>query len=191
MEFSVCNVYGVISNDEVMLWDDKGTDFSTLITDVKATSPPEDYFAVLERELTYMYVSPDKYQPEEDYLWTRLSEGITRERQLSVYTYGSRFKIQPPVTQQTFDATCIRSHHWMEHQYKHHFRGTDLIVQQEVRYADNFLSFFRGLVSEIETHDLHTIEITCLSGHHRSVACAEFLRYIYPGISIHHLTINQ
>jgi RNase adaptor protein for sRNA GlmZ degradation len=69
-------------------------------------------------------------------------------------------------------------------------RGTNLKVQQEIRETDMFETVMQDIVEEIETHNLSYIAICCNRGHHRSVACAEMLKYLYSNAEVNHLTVS-
>ena len=68
-------------------------------------------------------------------------------------------------------------------------RGTNLKVQQEIRYAELYQEFIENIIKEVELNNFIKISIVCKAGHHRSVACAEMLIHIYPNRTIQHLTI--
>jgi hypothetical protein len=144
------------------------------------------------------------YDGANDKLWNILKNkySVNTNRMLHVYTYGSRFIFEPPKDCRSdcvFDASILRGSvvdksnaaNTISIKSLSKLRGTSLKVQEEIRGAKLFVQFITKLVERIELENLSVISITCKAGHHRSVACAEMLNYLYPNIIITHLTINN
>lgn len=70
-------------------------------------------------------------------------------------------------------------------------RGTDLRIQKEIRETELFELIMSNIIHDIEKKDLKSIALFCNKGHHRSVACAEMLKYLYPNAIITHLCISM
>ncbi len=138
------------------------------------------------------------YDVTTDKLWIKLISkyNINVDRQLTVYTYGTVFIVNPlddlniKKCQMLYDARQLRSKMHGSYKLLKTFRGTHLGLQEDIRSIPEFESFIINIVSDIEQQNLHTIAIFCRAGHHRSVACAELLKNIYTNIKLNHLTIN-
>lgn len=145
------------------------------------------------------------YSGIEDALW-----GIIKSKYhnlslkpIKIITYGTRFYETPPEeVNETFDASILRGTHFvdqscdMERVKKElgKLRGTDSVIQTDVRYAPMFEDFVASIVNYIECNQDKAnlcIAVTCRAGHHRSVAVAEMLKNIYPQITTIHYTIYQ
>lgn len=126
------------------------------------------------------------YQAKDDKFLKSLA--VTTDRIIHIVTYGTRFIFEPPSgVQKIFDASVLNG---KRNKDIIKLRGTSLKIQQLVRDADGFVKFFTELIKSVEVENLTFIAITCKAGHHRSVACAEILRYVYPNATVEHLTMS-
>lgn len=137
------------------------------------------------------------YDGSVDPFWNLLKEkyNVNINRQLIIVTYGVTFiKEIPKRCQEVFNAAIIRGKLAARSQLKKKMaklRGTDFRLQEEIRNADLFPSFVSSMVEQIELNDLNHIAIVCRVGKHRSVACAEMLKNLYPNVRTKHLTIDN
>jgi hypothetical protein len=189
--FNLLDVTCVAVDDDIMLWNGVGETDDGLVEDAKAvTASTQEAVDLIQQEVRRGKVDASDYTPAADYLWQCV--GGERTRRLDVVTYGKRWNLQPPPrVESTFDASCINSIRWLTRRELHHLRGTDRVVQQETRYGAGFVPFFKHLVRTIEEQDLVEIAIVCKSGYHRSVACAELLKWVYPLAIVTHLTVER
>jgi hypothetical protein len=137
------------------------------------------------------------YDGTTDPFWDLLKEKYTvnTDRQLIIATYGVTFILETPIKcQQVFNAAIIRGKITKRSPLQKQMvklRGTNLQLQQDIRTADLFPCFIESVVKQIEKDDLHHIAIVCRVGKHRSVACAEMLKNLYPNVITRHLTIDK
>lgn len=143
------------------------------------------------------------YDKSEDIFWEVIKTkfNVNCERKLKIVTYGFQFypQIDKHVLsdcnsiQVTYDVRALRTpkeKQSFDFKILAKLRGTSLKVQQEIRETDMFESVMQNIIKEIEDNNLEYIAICCNRGHHRSVACAELLKYLYVNAKINHLTIN-
>lgn len=143
------------------------------------------------------------YDKNEDEFWeiikTKLNVNVNRK--LKIVTYGFQFYPQIDkyvlpdcnLIQVTYDVRVLRTpkeKQSLDFKLLAKLRGTSLKVQQEIRETDMFEVVLQDIIKEIEEDNLSYIAICCNRGHHRSVACAEMLKYLYVNASLNHLTIN-
>jgi hypothetical protein len=202
---------------EVYAWDVKGKDYSenllAVVKDVTIRNPQTDQITKLLLILQqfkdtfstvagFLSTTADEdaeldmpyYNPLTDGLWELLRKKlkVNTERNLHVFTYGTRFIFeQPDSCQMVFDAAILHGSEKVKWQKKllEKLRGTDGRIQQDVRECAIFGSFLENIISNIEKQDLKSIAVICRAGRHRSVAIAEMLVHIYPNRTVEHLTI--
>lgn len=142
------------------------------------------------------------YNGLSDPLWNNLKIKYNAQinRQLHIYTYGTKFFFNNLENcNHLFDSAILRGSVAKNQKNKNSvlyksllkLNGLSLKVQEEVRGADMFEKFIEKIVSIIEKYNLHTIAITCRAGRHRSVSCAEMLKFLYVNRTVEHLTINS
>lgn len=143
------------------------------------------------------------YDKNIDQFWnaSKLKFNVDVERNLKIVTYGYQFY---PVLdkyiledynniQVTYDVRSLKTNknkQGLDFKALCKLRGTDLKVQQEIREAEMFETILENIIKEIETKNLTYIAICCNRGHHRSIACAEMLKYLYTNTQINHLTLK-
>ena len=191
---------------ELVLWDEKGTDYALRITEAREevsrmdTTPESELTTLLitlRENITGVVAGFDgeskddgmvPYDHTIDPLIEKLRKEASPERELKVYTYGTRYVfVDPEGVQARFDACHLRGERNSE---LAKLRGTDPKLQQVVRVIPEFPDFLKGIVRQVETENLHTISIFCRGGHHRSVTAAELLRPLYPKVIIDHMNID-
>lgn len=137
-----------------------------------------------------------------DPLWNNLKLKYNAQinRQIHIYTYGTNFFFDNLENcSHFFDSAILRGSIAKNQKNKNSviyksllkLNGLSLKVQEEVRGADMFEKFIEKIVSIVEKYDLRVIAITCRAGHHRSVSCAEMLKFLYVNRTVKHLTINS
>lgn len=139
-----------------------------------------------------------KYDGDNDVLWNKLKEkyNVNVARDLTIVTYGTTFIFEiPKQCQVEYNVIHLRgvSHNYDKPTKKAlaKLRGTDLQIQQDVRMSNEiFEKTMNDIVFEIEQKNLTCIAIVCRAGHHRSVSCAEMLKYLYKNAITQHLTID-
>ena len=196
------------TGENIIAWNDKGTDYEKVLEDILlnlnkdlSVNSKNKVLLILQHfrdhllggaygmdqndlsddctEITY-------YDALKDNIWTKLKNkfNVDTKRKLHIYTYGTSFLFDSPKScQATYNAAVLRgSHkkHFAEFKELVKLRGTDLQIQQEIRECPIFYEFVEDIVKDIESKNLRIISITCRAGHHRSVACAEMLIYLYP-----------
>ena len=138
----------------------------------------------------------EPYDGKTDPLWNELKEqyNVNTERKLHIVTYGTAFvHAAPKKCQFVFNAAIMRGNTVKRSPLQKKLvklRGTNLRLQQDIRNADLFPKFINSTVKQIEKDNLNHIAIICRAGHHRSVAAAEMLMYLYPNRTVKHLTID-
>ncbi len=112
-------------------------------------------------------------------------------RQLTIYTWGKRFKKRKPEeSQKNFNASVLNGR--APGINLKTMNGTYDELQYVVSRCSTFDSWITMCVQKIEEDNLHTISINCAKGRHRSVAAAEILKKVYyPSAKISHLTISK
>lgn len=143
------------------------------------------------------------YDKNEDEFWAamKIKFNVDVNRKLKIVTYGFQFYSQLDKfilydcnkIEVTYDVRVLRTpknKQSLDFKILAKLRGTNLKVQQEIRESDMFEVVLHDIIKEIETENLNYIAICCNKGHHRSVACAEMLKYLYEGVEINHLTIK-
>lgn len=140
--------------------------------------------AGMEETINDIPITP--YDGKSDPIWNQLKEqyNVNVDRKLRIVTYGTIFiHEQPKKCQHVFNAAIMRGNCIKRSPLQKklvQLRGTDLRLQQDIRNADLFPKFINSVVKQIEEDNLHNIAIICRAGHHRSVATAEMLMYLYP-----------
>lgn len=143
-----------------------------------------------------------EYDGNKDKLWIKLKDkyNVTTKRKIKIITWGDVFiNDVPKECEKIFDASILRGSltkklrtEKQERELKElrKMRGINLKIQEEIRGADLFEMFMMDIVETVEKKNLNTIGIFCSRGHHRSVACAEMLVWIYHDRICKHLTID-
>lgn len=123
--------------------------------------------------------------------WQDLRSKATPLRELTIFTYGSKFmKQQPSGSQRAFNA-CVLNARGGGIDLRR-ARGTDPALQRRVCTSKNFERFVSTIVDIVERDDMHAISVFCSAGHHRSVAVAELLaNHVYDKAETRHLTIKR
>jgi hypothetical protein len=114
-----------------------------------------------------------------------------RNRELLIYTWGRRNGHKPFDSQFNFHAAILHGNtrHGLD---LRKLRGTDEEIQDSVMSSENFHTFMTMVLEKIETSDFNIISISCVAGHHRSVACAEILKkFYYPNALVKHLCLHK
>lgn len=159
--------------------------------------------SVLPKPTAIKSIAP--YSPIEDGLWdiVRVEYPSLYSKPIRIITYGTRFHVSPPEpVDKIFDAASLRGNHFVEstsdmESVKRELvklRGTNLAIQADVRHAVLFEDFVRDIISFVQNHsgeERICIAITCRAGHHRSVAVAEMLKFLYPQVATSHYTIYR
>lgn len=208
-----------LNGEDIYAWDNKGTDYTDkldrIIADVEANPHTSDdkLLLILQQFRDQLLGStmagievsdaikdiPD-YNGKTDPLWNKLTEkyNVKRDRKLEIDTYGTRFIFDiPKGVQSVHNAAILRGNFPKTAATKKaltKLRGTNLKLQEDVRNANGFLDFINDVVKDIEENDLNHIAIICKAGHHRSVACAEMLKFLYTNethVRVNHLTIDK
>jgi hypothetical protein len=200
---------------DIYAWDDKGTDFSNKISSIIEQIDPmqKDKILIFAQLFTDLFfeVSGMNYTNQEilqlpmyegttDYFWQtmKVKYNVDVNRKLKILTYGTRFEPGLDLTkyklEESFNAIVLRGgqeKNNLTFKLLTKLRGDDKRIQKEVRDAVLFESFVSNIISNIESRNLERIAIICRAGHHRSVAIAEMLLFLYPNTKIRHLTINM
>lgn len=185
----------ILNNFKDSFCDIPGFDLTTL--NIQSSS----HTGILQNELLQTYKD---YDGNNDNIWQKLISkfNVDVNRKLHIVTWGTAFILdKPEKCQHVFHAGTLRGSTMANTQKTDKekaafklllkLRGTNPKIQQEVREATLFVSFMEKLVETIENENLHTIGIVCTRGHHRSVSCAEMLKYLYINRTVEHLTIEQ
>lgn len=137
------------------------------------------------------------YDGENDVFWKKLKikMNVNTMRRLKIVTYGTVYiSEKPKICQAVYNASILRGgqdKRSLTFKMLVKSRGTDLRIQQDVRNAVLFEKFISDVIYDFETKNLDTVAIICRAGHHRSVACAEMLKYLYTNITVEHITIAK
>lgn len=134
-----------------------------------------------------------EYNQSQDMFFQKMKLSADPNRNLHIITYGTQFIVDTPKgCQKVYNAAILRGSSKSKIGFKTllKLRGTNKKIQYDVRGAELFEQFIETMIKEIEQNNYTKIAIVCNRGHHRSVSCAEMLRYIYNNIVVTHLTLE-